>query len=91
MSIRCWDELVRYGVDGVLSRIYGSMIQPQPEPEYNVTLQIDLEKVPPEGGKFEDFTVRVMTNQNSPCFFRGAGCAHQVAFALETQCVGCTF
>lgn len=52
MSIRCWHELVQYGVNESLSRIYGNMIHPQPEPEYNITLQIDLEQVPPEGGKF---------------------------------------
>ena len=55
MSIRCWDELVRYGVDTVLSHHYGNMILPQPEPEYNVTLQIDLEQIPPEGGKLAPY------------------------------------
>ncbi|KAI0782265.1 actin-like protein ARPC2 [Abortiporus biennis] len=49
MSIRCWDELVKYGVHDVLKREYGSMLQPQPEAEYNVTLLVDLEQIPPEG------------------------------------------
>ena len=52
MSIRCWDELVKYGVDSVLQREYGSRVKPQPEPEYNVSLELDLEQFPPEGGMF---------------------------------------
>lgn len=50
MNIRCWDELVQYGVMDILQREYGSLVQAQPEPEYNVSLEIDLEKAPPEGG-----------------------------------------
>ncbi|GBE88455.1 Actin-related protein 2/3 complex subunit 2 [Sparassis crispa] len=49
MNIRCWDELVKYGVRDVLSREYGRMVKPAPEPEYNVSLEIDLEQIPPEG------------------------------------------
>ncbi|CAL1715710.1 unnamed protein product [Somion occarium] len=49
MSIRCWDELVNYGVNDVLKREYGAMVRAEPEPEYNVSLDIDLEQVPPEG------------------------------------------
>ena len=51
MSIRCWDELVKYGVDSVLQREYGNRVKAQPEPEYNVSLEIDLEQFPPEGGE----------------------------------------
>lgn len=51
MSIRCWDELVNYGVNDVLKREYGAMVRAEPEPEYNVSLDIDLEQVPPEGGE----------------------------------------
>ena len=50
MSIRCWDELVAYGVDAVLRREYGARVRAQPEPEYNVSLDLDLEQFPPEGG-----------------------------------------
>jgi len=49
MSIRCWDELVRYGVDIILKREYGGLVRAEPEAEYNVSLEIDLEQVPPEG------------------------------------------
>lgn len=58
MSIRCWDELVRYGVDGVLRREYGDRVKAQPEPEYNVSLELDLEQFPPPGGA---------RSFNSPC------------------------
>ncbi|PSR88747.1 hypothetical protein PHLCEN_2v5098 [Hermanssonia centrifuga] len=49
MSIRCWDELVKYGVDQVLQREYGHRVKAQPESEYNVSLELDLEQFPPEG------------------------------------------
>jgi len=46
MHIRCWDELVRYGALEILQREYGALLQPQAEPEYNVSLAIDLEQIP---------------------------------------------
>ncbi|KAF9071365.1 actin-related protein ARPC2 [Rhodocollybia butyracea] len=46
MHIRCWDELVKYGALEILQREYGSLLQPQAEPEYNVSLVIDLEQIP---------------------------------------------
>ncbi|KZT65861.1 actin-related protein ARPC2 [Daedalea quercina L-15889] len=49
MSIRCWDELVKYGVNDVLQREYGGLLAAQPEPDYNVSLEINLEQLPPEG------------------------------------------
>ncbi|PCH42617.1 actin-like protein ARPC2 [Wolfiporia cocos MD-104 SS10] len=49
MNIRCWDELVKYGVDAVLRREYGGRVKAEPEPDYNVSLEIDLEQMPPEG------------------------------------------
>lgn len=52
MNIRCWTELVQYGANDVLQREYGSLVKDQAEPEYNVSLEIDLEKIPPDGGKF---------------------------------------
>ncbi|KAI0762039.1 actin-like protein ARPC2 [Irpex lacteus] len=48
MSIRCWDELAQYGVHSILQREYGSMVKAQPEPEYNVSLELDLEQFPAE-------------------------------------------
>ena len=51
MHIRCWDELVRYGAMDVLRREYGPLVQAQPESEYNISLLIDLETAPPEGGE----------------------------------------
>jgi actin related protein 2/3 complex subunit 2 len=50
MHIRCWAELVQYGANDVLKREYGSLMKVQAEPEYNVSLEIDLEQVPAEGG-----------------------------------------
>ncbi|KAJ7050486.1 actin-related protein ARPC2 [Mycena amicta] len=46
MHIRCWDELVQFGALDVLKREYGALLQPQSEPDYNVSLAIDLEQLP---------------------------------------------
>ena len=54
MHIHCWDELVRYGALDVLRRDYGSLVQAQPESDYNVSLVIDLDTAPPEGGELSD-------------------------------------
>jgi len=48
MNIRCWDELTKYGANDVLKREYGSLMKTQAEPDYNVSLEIDLEKIPTE-------------------------------------------
>lgn len=51
MNIRCWDELAAYGALDVLQREYGSMIMNTPEPEYNISLQIDLDQLPQNEGE----------------------------------------
>jgi actin related protein 2/3 complex subunit 2 len=55
MHIRCWAELVQYGANDVLKREYGSLMKGQAEPEYNVSLEIDLEQIPAEGEEREAF------------------------------------
>lgn len=50
MNIRCWDELVQYGALDVLRREYGSLVAGYVEPDYNVSLEIDLEQAPTDAG-----------------------------------------
>lgn len=50
MHIRCWAELEAYGALDIMRREYGNLLSATPEPEYNVSLEIDLAVVPPEGG-----------------------------------------
>lgn len=50
MNIRCWDELVAYGALDVLKREYGTLIKAQTEPEYHISLDIDLEQLPGDEG-----------------------------------------
>jgi actin related protein 2/3 complex subunit 2 len=52
MNIRCWDELVKYGALDILRREYGSLLSSKVEPDYNVSLEIDLEQAPTEPGTF---------------------------------------
>ncbi|KAI0723677.1 actin-like protein ARPC2 [Fomitopsis betulina] len=49
MNIRCWSELANYGVNDVLQRVYAGLVVAQPEPEYDVSLEINLDQLPPEG------------------------------------------
>ncbi|KAH9479452.1 Actin-related protein 2/3 complex subunit 2 [Psilocybe cubensis] len=55
MNIRCWDELVHYGALDVLRREYGSLLSGQVEPDYNVSLVIDLEQVPTDAESRDAF------------------------------------
>lgn len=50
MNIRCWDELVAYGALDVLRREYGTLIKARTEPEYHISLDIDLEQLPGDEG-----------------------------------------
>ncbi|KAJ7224423.1 arp2/3 complex 34 kDa subunit [Mycena pura] len=59
MHIRCWDELVRYGAIDFLKREYGSLLQSQPEPEYDVSLIIDLEQLPGSNEERDSFIMSV--------------------------------
>ncbi|KAG8833716.1 hypothetical protein FRC17_010179 [Serendipita sp. 399] len=51
MNIRCWDELVKYGVTDILQREYGSRMMPQPEADYHVSLEYAIDSLPPAGGR----------------------------------------
>ncbi|KAJ3219918.1 hypothetical protein HDU67_008447 [Dinochytrium kinnereticum] len=46
MFMKCFSELRQYGADSVLRRVYGNLLQAAPEPGYDVTLKIDLERLP---------------------------------------------
>ena len=68
MHIRCWNELAQFGALDVLKREYGGLLAPQPEPEYNVSLEIDLTQAPPEGGACAaQLCYRVFANFHTLC------------------------
>lgn len=48
MSIQCWPDLVKYGATQHLQQEYEGLLlsESETEPEYNVSLLIDLEKLP---------------------------------------------
>jgi actin related protein 2/3 complex subunit 2 len=46
MNIRCWNELVQYGANDVISREYGKYVKADTEPDYNVSLEFDTEQLP---------------------------------------------
>jgi actin related protein 2/3 complex subunit 2 len=54
MGIYCWADLSKYGAQDILEREFGEWITNDPnlkEPDYDVTLVLDLDKIPEEGGK----------------------------------------
>lgn len=54
MSIQCWPDLAKYGARQSLEAMYAGYILPeaQTEPEYNVSLSIDLERLPTDHGEW---------------------------------------
>jgi hypothetical protein len=80
MHIRCWAELVQYGANDILKREYGSLMKGQAEPEYNVSLEINFEQVPAEGGPYaiHFFYHHLLTHH------RGARSIHQINSPFQT-------
>lgn len=89
MSIRCWNELVQYGANEIINREYGKYLAPQVEPQYNVTLQLDLENVPPEGGAFVVFVKQIPLFIAIDC--RGPRCPNQFDRLAQEERTGCSF
>jgi actin related protein 2/3 complex subunit 2 len=54
MSIQCWPDLLKFGAREHLQNEYDSLLldEGSTEPEYNVSLSIDLEKIPSSPGTF---------------------------------------
>ena len=89
MNIRCWDELAQYGAVKVLRREYGPLYLETPEPDYQVSLTIDLEQVPPEGGACPVTAVPVDHTLTPSPWIRGQGCFHQFRCPAQEERPGC--
>lgn len=86
MNIRCWEELVRYGVDAILKREYGSMLRADPESGYNVTLDVNLEQIPADGGMHaQSYSLLCLLTP-----IRGTRGLHQGSRLAETECASGT-
>jgi actin related protein 2/3 complex subunit 2 len=72
MAIQCWPDLVKYGARDHLQSTYGEYFlgDAETEPEYNVSLRIDLEKIPSGPGTFP-------LPQTSPGYIADAGTEEQ--------------
>jgi hypothetical protein len=51
MELRCWNELLNYGVEEIMRREYGNYLDNEVENPYHISLKFDIENVPPEGGR----------------------------------------
>jgi actin related protein 2/3 complex, subunit 2 len=58
LSVKCYDELVKYGAQAVLEREYGPYIV-QPEQGYDFSVQVDLEQLPPTQEEKDDLIKRI--------------------------------
>ncbi len=52
ISVKCFQELVKYGAQNVLEREYGSYII-SPEQGYDFSVMVDLENLPAEQGQLQ--------------------------------------
>jgi hypothetical protein len=55
MGVRCWHELVEYGVWDIMKREYADWISPEIEPDYDISLSFEIEKLPSDAGRVIDF------------------------------------
>lgn len=57
MGIQCWPDLVKFGAREHLQQQYAGLLlgEAETEPEYNVSLLIDLEKLPATPGTWTRF------------------------------------
>jgi len=69
MSIKCWSELKKYGVDDIMKSQYGPYLT-SPETGYDVTLQIDLAKPPQDKEKFCHSVALLKRNALAGPFYR---------------------
>ena len=52
MGIQCWPDLQKYGATEHLKKEFAGYLMDEPEPEYNVSLSVDLEKLPASPGVY---------------------------------------
>ena len=58
IAVKCYQELLKYGAEEVLTREYGPYAVP-PEPGYDFSVLIDLDNLPAEPGKhFRQYRLR---------------------------------
>lgn len=86
MSIRCWNELVQYGALDILEREYGSLLSNEVEPDYNVSLDIDLEQVPTDPGTSVRLSFSETPLRKAIPIVRDSRCFYHLLSIIETQC-----
>lgn len=64
IALKFYHELQEHGLDDLLKSIYGSMVAPQPESDFNVTLVVDLANLP---GPAEEVIFKVASLKRN-CF-----------------------
>jgi len=80
MSIRCWDELVKFGANEIIAREYGVHVVGTAEQGYNVSLQFDLEQAPALGEARDKFIMSVALLKRN-----ALAAPFEAAFATQRQ------
>jgi Arp2/3 complex, 34 kD subunit p34-Arc len=95
ISVKCFDELVRYGAQQVLEREYGPLIV-APESGYDFSVVVDLDNLPEEKGQYKCFDVclsfRYMIGKRSSAkelVHRSTRRFNTPCLTLETKRYGC--
>ncbi|KAK9458511.1 Arp2/3 complex, 34 kd subunit p34-Arc-domain-containing protein [Lipomyces oligophaga] len=59
LSVKCFKDLEKYGVDALLEREYGSYIISPPENGFDFSLVVDLENLPPTPEEKEELILKI--------------------------------
>lgn len=68
MKMPCWKDLDSYGARDVLAREYGEMLLPTAEQGFDVSLKIDIEKLPADAGETRLGNTRQRERKEGPRF-----------------------
>jgi len=69
MSMKCYSDLKKYGVDDVMTKLYGNMVM-DPEQGYDVTLQVDLATPPQDKAKLARNVALLKRNAFAAPFYK---------------------
>jgi Arp2/3 complex, 34 kD subunit p34-Arc len=77
---------VQYGALDILRREYGSLLSNEVEPDYNVSLDIDLEQVPTDPGMSVLLSFSATPLRKTFPIVRDSRCLYYLLSIIETQC-----
>lgn len=86
----CYQELVSHGATDVLQREYGDFLASTPEPNYDVTLVIDLDKAPTDAGMLWWKGIERHITMVAKIRIRWSRCPYSEGIFVKAQSLGST-